>query len=62
MKKREQITHVPVSLSKPIMGPSQREASAAEKKGKNKYMVRNSHSSIAKCKKNHLIALLETSY
>lgn len=30
----ERITHVPASLSKPIMGPSQIEASAAEKKRK----------------------------
>jgi len=30
-KKRERITHVPISLPKPIMGPSQREASATEK-------------------------------
>lgn len=33
-KTRERITHVPVSLPKPIMGPSQREASATEKKWK----------------------------
>ncbi len=55
------ITHVPVSLSKPIVEPSQREASAAEKKGNkiNTWSEINTPQS-PNAKKKRLIALLET--